>query len=91
MAGRQGQGLQTVDINVSFWGVSHVQGTTKQGAIYIKTPPDNDVIRKAPCGENSSPDLCVVGLECSPDIPGIEIMTTSLASILALREGDRVL
>lgn len=62
------QGLHTVDTNVSFLGVSHVQGTTEQGAVYSKTTPDNDVMRKAPCGENSSPDLRVVGLECSPDI-----------------------
>lgn len=60
-AGRQGHGLSTVAIKVSFWGVSHAQGTTKQGAVHSKINPDNDVIRKAPSGESSSPDLCGVG------------------------------
>lgn len=59
--GRQGHGLSTVAIKVSFWGVSHAQGTTKQGAVHSKNNPDNDVIRKAPSGESSSPDLCGVG------------------------------
>lgn len=64
----QGQRLYTVDINVLLWGVSHVLGTARQGVVYNETP-DNDVIRKVPCGENSSPDLGGVGLECGPDIP----------------------
>lgn len=40
-----------------------------KGLPTVKTTPDNDVIRKAPCGESSSPDLCGVGLECGPDSP----------------------
>lgn len=62
-------GRAIVDIKVSLLGVRHILGTARQGAVYSETTPDNDVIRKAPCGENSSPDLCGVGLECGLDIP----------------------
>lgn len=68
LVGGKGQRLFTVDIKVSLWGVRLVLGTARQGAVDNETP-DNDVIRKAPRGENSSPDLGGLGLECGPDIP----------------------
>lgn len=64
LVGGKSQRLYTVDIKVSLWGEHLVLGT----AVYSETP-DNDVIRKAPRGKNSSPDLGGLGLECGPDIP----------------------